>query len=75
MAKARLYYTKAEKLPLIPIIDGQIIFVDDSHEVCLDMHGERTSFSTIYEYSLDIDRQAASSPKPGFYFVKETNVL
>lgn len=74
-AKAKLFYTTSKYLDTLPVKNGNIIFVSDINTVCLDMHNRRTTYTTIYTFGTDWDRQHWNDPQSGFYFVKNTNIL
>lgn len=74
-AKAKLYYTQEKYLSTLPVQNGNIIFVADSHKVCLDMSKTRHTYQTIQEFKTDAERLALQSPYKGFYFVEETNTI
>lgn len=37
--------TTEEKLPLLEVVNGQMIFVEDSKKIFLDFHNTRTQYS------------------------------
>lgn len=74
-AKAKLYHTFSKYLPSLPVANGNIIFVQDTHEVCLDMHDKRVTYSTIYVFEVEADREGFLNPAAGFYYVKQSNIL
>lgn len=65
------------KLPLLPISEGQLIFVTDARKIYLDKKGVRTCYSDSGIMSLiDEDhRLALTNPMEGFYYVKTTQSL
>ena len=68
--------TVANKLPDLPIKDGQIIFVKDKKKVALDLHGKRTFYNEIVTFEEDQERLDLLAPINGcFYFVIKTAVL
>lgn len=68
--------TVANKLPDLPIKDGQIIFVKDKKKVALDLNGKRTFYNEIVTFEEDQERQDLLAPINGcFYFVIKTAVL
>lgn len=68
--------TVANKLPELPIKDGQIIFVKDKKKVALDLNGKRTFYNEITTFNEDQERQELLAPINGcFYFVVKTAVL
>lgn len=68
--------TVANRLPELPIKDGQIIFVKDKKKVALDLNGKRTFYNEIVTFSEDQERQELLAPISGcFYFVVNTAVL
>lgn len=75
MAQMKIVYTTSEKLPELDVVNGQIIFEEDTHTIYMDMKGKRTSYSTIYVFSTESERINYSDPLFGFYFVEETNIV
>ena len=73
--KAKLFYTKEKYLSTLPVKDGQIIFVPESHKVCLDMSKTRHTYQTIEEFKTEAERLSVNTPHKGFYFVEETNTI
>lgn len=68
--------TVANKLPDLPIKDGQIIFVKDKKKVALDLDGKRTFYNEIVTFEEDQERKNLLAPISGcFYFVIKTAVL
>lgn len=68
--------TVANKLPDLPIKDGQIIFVKDKKKVALDLDGKRTFYNEIVTFEEDQERKDLLAPINGcFYFVIKTAVL
>jgi len=74
-AKAKLYFTKQKYLNSLPVTNGNIIFVPDSHTVCLDMLNQRYKYQTIKIYSTEEERLEEENLHEGFYFVEETNII
>lgn len=73
MAAINLFITKPEYLSQIPVRDGNIIFIEQSGQVCLDYHEERYAYETICTYQKDAERVSDKTKLPGYYFVTETN--
>ena len=68
--------TVANRLPDLPIKDGQIIFVKDKRKVVLDLDGKRTFYNEIITFEEDQERLDLLAPINGcFYFVVKTAVL
>lgn len=68
--------TSSEKLPDLPIVKGQIIFVKDERTIYVDTDTDvRTPFRQIFELDTELSRTSLSIPLKGFYFIKETSVL
>lgn len=68
--------TVANRLPDLPIKDGQIIFVKDKKKVALDVDGKRTFYNEIVTFNDDQERKDLLAPINGcFYFVIKTAVL
>lgn len=75
MAVVKLYRTKSERLPQLPVRNGNIIFVSDTRQICLDADGLRIPYDPIKLFDTEQERAEYESPVIGFYFVVETNVL
>lgn len=67
--------TVEERLDLLPISNGQLIFVRDSHKIYHDYNGERIEYSQILFLKDDNARLQLTSPIEMFYFIRETKVL
>ena len=74
MAVVKLYRTKSERLSQLPVRNGNIIFVSDTRQICLDADGLRIPYDPIKIFDTEKER-AECDPVTGFYFVNETNVL
>ena len=74
MAVVKLYRTKSERLSQLPVRNGNIIFVSDTRQICLDADGLRIPYDPIKIFDTEKER-AEYDPVTGFYFVNETNVL
>lgn len=69
------YSTSAERLHLIPVEDGNLIFVEDERAIYLDAQGKRTSYQQIICLQSEAERTALPVPVKGFYFIKDTCIL
>lgn len=67
--------TKSGRVKELPIVDGQLIFVQDVGRIALDFNGVRKFYNQITELDTEIDRQALTSPAVGYYFVIGTATL
>ena len=67
--------TTEERLGLLPISNGQLIFVRDSRKVCLDYEGVRTEYGQIIVLTDENHRLSIANPFDTFYFVLDTHVL
>lgn len=67
--------TTEQRLELLPISNGQLIFVRDSRRVCLDYQGERVEYGQIIVLADDEHRLSIEYPFKTFYFVLDTRVL
>lgn len=68
--------TVKSRLPDLSIKNGQLIFVQDSSTIALDINGKRTFYNEIIKIDSDDQREAILAPiSGGFYFVVETAVL
>ncbi len=75
MAAVKLYRTISERLPELPVRNGNIIFVSDSRQICLDSDGIRIPYDPIKIFDTEQERADCEEPVTGFYFVADTNVL
>ena len=76
MAKIIFKSTTASKLSELPIVDGQLIFVKDTHSILLDNDSKRIKYEQIIILQEDTERTSILAPITNiFYFVEETNCL
>ena len=75
MAQIKIVYTTSDRLPELPIENGQVIFVADVHEIYMDMRNKRAGYSMINVFATEAEREAVQEPEIGFYLVEETNIL
>lgn len=67
--------TTQNRLELLPISDGQLIFVRDSRKICHDYNGERIEYGQIIVLTDENHRLSIAKPFNTFYFVLDTRVL
>lgn len=67
--------TIENRLNLLPISNGQLIFVRDSRKICLDYQGERHEYGQIIILADENHRLSIAQPFNTFYFVLDTHVL
>ncbi len=67
--------TTEERLGLLPISNGQLIFVRDSRKICLDYQDSRVEYGQIIVLTDENHRLSIASPFDTFYFVLDTRVL
>ena len=67
--------TTQDRLELLPISDGQLIFVRDSRKICHDYNGERIEYGQIIVLTDENHRLSIAKPFNTFYFVLDTRVL
>lgn len=75
MAVVRVYTTVAAKLDKLPVSDGNLVFVSDTHRLYLDYNGLRIGYNCIQEFATDKDRTDKLAPVEGYYYVEETGVM
>lgn len=77
MAKiATTFITTTEaRVELLPVSNGQLIFVRDSRRICLDYEGERIEYGHIIVLTDENHRLSIAQPFNTFYFVLDTRVL
>lgn len=77
MAEAVLnaVYTVESKLADLSIKNGQLIFISDTNQICLDFNNKRTIYDQIVTLESENERTSILAPSDLFYFVKETGVL
>jgi hypothetical protein len=71
----KFYQTTEERLDLLPVSDGQLIFVTDGRFIALDTGGSRTIFNQILYLDTESQRTILPAPLTGFYYIEETHVL
>lgn len=68
--------TVKSRLPDLSIKNGQLIFIQDSQTIALDLNGKRTFYNEIITMDTEEQRQSILAPISGsYYFVIETAVL
>ena len=68
--------TKSDRLPELPIKNGQLIFIQDKCRIAFDFGDMRRFYNQIELLSADYERVKSVVPKNGlFYFVIETAIL
>lgn len=67
--------TTEKKLPELEILNGQLIFVEDTRRIYMDLHNKRTSYTNIIYLSTEAQRVGLTMPIPAFYFCYETNIV
>lgn len=75
MSVVRVYTTVAAKLDKMPVSDGNLVFVSDTHRLYLDYNGLRIGYNCIQEFATDKDRTDKLAPVEGYYYVEETGVM
>lgn len=77
MAKtATTFITTTEaRVDLLPVLNGQLIFVRDSRRICLDYGDERIEYGQIIVLADENHRLSIAKPFNTFYFVLDTHVL
>lgn len=73
-SKIKFYVTNTQKLPELPVSDGNVIYTVDFPRMYLDYGGQRLQYSVI-EVDDDASRLALTSPQSGYYYVVDTNVF
>jgi hypothetical protein len=67
--------TTEDRLNLLPISNGQLIFVRDSRKICLDYQDARVEYGQIIVLTDENHRLSIAQPFNTFYFVLDTRVL
>ena len=67
--------TTEDRLHLLPISNGQLIFVRDSRKICLDYQDARVEYGQIIVLTDENHRLSIAQPFNTFYFVLDTRVL
>ena len=75
MAIVKAYNTLQSKLSQLPVSDGNLIFVTDTHTIYLDINGTRLGYTDITVLSQETDRTSILAPVEGFYYVEETDIF
>lgn len=71
----KFYSTIDSKLPQLDVVNGQLIFVNDTRKIYLDANGVRTEYAQIITLVNEEQRIGILAPLSGFYFVHETNTF
>jgi hypothetical protein len=67
--------TTEDRLNLLPISNGQLIFVRDSRKICLDYQDNRVEYGQIIVLTDDKHRLSIEQPFNTFYFVLQESIL
>lgn len=67
--------TVESRLSQLDISNGQLIFVEDSRKIYLDLNNERISYGDFIYLSTESQREHLQHPLSALYFVYETNVI
>jgi hypothetical protein len=67
--------TTEARLELLPISNGQLIFVRDSRKICLDYADARVEYGQIIVLTNESHRLSIDNPFNAFYFVLDTRTL
>lgn len=71
-----LYATTGERVKELPIVNGQLIFVQDKHRIALDFNDKRRFYNQIEELNTEAERQSLLAPISGmYYFIIDTATL
>lgn len=68
------YSIPASKLDLLPVQDGNLIFVRDTRKIYVDAQNKRVEYSSIITLINEEHREKLQA-LVGFYYVRETNAL
>lgn len=74
-AKLAVYHTTSARLNQLEVQNGQIIFVEDTKNIYLDMDNRRVQYNNFTTFETDEERNSLSGSGDGLYFVEETNAL
>lgn len=74
-AIVKAYSTTNSKLSQLPVSDGNLIFVKDTHTIYLDLNGNRLAYTDIVVLPKETDRTSILAPIEGFYYVEETDIF
>ena len=74
-SRVRWFGTTSDKVSEIPVRAGNVVFVKDTREVCVDDDEGRKYYSDIITLNTEAQRLALSTPLTGFYFVEDTGIL
>ena len=68
--------TTSERVKLLPIKDGQMVFIQDKCRIAFDFNGTRRFYNQIEILETEAERTLLESPEEGkYYFVINTAVL
>ena len=70
-----LVATSSARIRVLPIKNGQLIFIQDLGRIAFDFKGKRVFYNQIVELETEAERLALEDPLDGYYFVISTGCL
>lgn len=71
----QLVATNSSKVRMLPIKNGQLVFVQDSGRIALDFNGKRKFYNQIMELETEAERIMLEDPLEGYYFIVSSACL
>lgn len=71
----KLVATTSSRVRLLPIKDGQLVFIQDLGRIAFDFNGKRVFYNQIVQLNTETDRLALEEPLAGYYFVIDEATL
>lgn len=75
MAGFTVIATQSSRIKDLPIVNGQLVFVQDKGRIAFDFNDKRVFYNQITELDMEYERSTLESPSSGYYFIIETAVL
>lgn len=67
--------TTSSRVRLLPIKDGQLVFVQDLGRIAFDFNGKRVFYNQIVQLDTEAERLALEEPISGYYFIVDEATL
>ena len=65
----KLVATTSSRVRLLPIKDGQLVFIQDLGRIAFDFNGKRVFYNQIVQLDTEAERLALNEPLSGYYFI------
>jgi len=71
----KLVATTSSRVRLLPIKDGQLVFIQDLGRIAFDFNGKRVFYNQIVQLDTEAERLALNEPLSGYYFIIDEATL